>query len=274
MPLIVIPTPVGNMDDITLRALEELDRADVVACEDTRHSGILLKRHGVEARLLSYHKYNEVSRSEEILDLLACDKRVALISDAGTPGISDPGYEVVKKALDEGYDVDVLPGATAFVPALLLSGVAPHPCLFYGFLPDKEGDRSKVLAELKDLPWTQIFYVSPHKVVRHLSSVISVFGDRRGALIREISKIHQEALRGSLSHILEKAASGLKGEMVLVVEGAGPDLGKAELLWKNRALEMIGEGMSRRDVVSVVSEEFGIPKNPVKKWLLEEKGIK
>ncbi|MCF4112993.1 MULTISPECIES: 16S rRNA (cytidine(1402)-2'-O)-methyltransferase [Dethiosulfovibrio] len=274
MPLIVIPTPVGNMDDITLRALEELGKADVVACEDTRHSGLLLKRHGIDARLLSYHKHNEAGRSEELLDLLARDKRVALISDAGTPGISDPGYEIVRKAVDEGFEIDVLPGATAFVPALILSGLPPHPCLFFGFLSDREGDRTRELAGLKDIPWTLVFYVSPHKVVRHLESMISVFGDRKSALVREISKIHQEALRGSLTAVLRKAESGLKGEMVLIVEGGSVDSEDEEARWKERALDMVQKGMSLKDVTLALSEELGIPKNPIKKWLLGQKGIK
>lgn len=271
MPLIVIPTPVGNLSDITIRGLEELRGADLVACEDTRHTGILLKRYDISCKLISCHQHNEISRADEITTYLSQGKKVALVSDAGTPGVSDPGYEVIKKAIEAGYEVDVLPGPTAVIPAVLMSGLTPQPFTFFGFLPDKKGERDRVLSTLQS-PWTTVFYVSPHKVCRHIESIIEVWGDRRAALVREISKIHQETLRGYLGEILSRAEEGLKGEMVLVVEGQPPlDQGQN---WEERAMELVEEGLPDRDIVSYLQETMGTPKNSVKKWLLDQKRAK
>lgn len=272
MPLIVIPTPVGNLGDMTVRGLEELRIADVIACEDTRHTGVLLKKYDISARLISCHEHNEKGRAEEICRLLADGKRVALVSDAGTPGVSDPGYLVIKKAIEDDYDVDVLPGATAFVPAVLMSGLPPQPCLFYGFLPDKKGERDQVLSDMKDVPWTVIFYVSPHKIARHLSSIANQWGDRRAAMVREISKIHQETTRGTLSRIMEAVENGVKGEIVLVVEGASTSTEISN--WEERGEALIAMGLSEREVVSALFETMGVPKNSSKKWILERKKSK
>lgn len=268
MPLIIVPTPVGNLSDMTIRGLEELKKADFIACEDTRHTGILLKKYGISAKLLSYHEHNEKSRSDEIMSYLAQGMTVALFSDAGTPGVSDPGYEVIKRAIDEGYDLDVLPGATAVIPALLLSGLSPQPFTFFGFLPDKKGEREQVLEDLKSVPWTIAFYVSPHKVLRHLTSMLEKLGDRRASLVREISKIHQQVLRGTLSTLLEAVDEGLKGEMVLVVEGGAPS--ETVERWEEHAQKLLDAGLSHRDIVSALNT-LGVPKNTSKKWLLERK---
>lgn len=268
MPLIIVPTPVGNLSDMTIRGIEELKKADIIACEDTRHTGILLKKYGVVAKLLSYHEHNEKSRSDEIMIYLAQDKSVALVSDAGTPGVSDPGYEVIKRAIEEGHVIDVLPGATAVIPAVLLSGISPQPFTFFGFLPDKKGEREQALEGLKSVPWTVAFYVSPHKVVRHLSSMLEKLGDRRASLVREISKIHQEVMRGTLSSLLESIDEGIKGEMVLVVEGASSP-GKVEQ-WEEQAEKLLSAGLSHKDIVAALSA-LGVPKNTSKKWLLERK---
>ncbi len=270
MPLIVVPTPVGNLEDMTLRGLRTLSEADVVACEDTRHTGILLHRHGIQAKLLSYHRHNEVSRTRELLSMLREGQTVVLVSDAGTPGISDPGYEIIRSALDAGLAVDVLPGATAFVPALLLSGLPPQPCLFHGFLPDKTGEREKCLRGLSRIPWTLVFYVSPYKVLSHMDHVLAVFGDRPCALIREISKIHQETLRGSLSQVRTQVSDGVKGELVLVVGGASEDQDFED--WRPKARELVDKGLSDREVLAVLIE-LGVAKNPAKKWILEQKRV-
>ncbi|NCC95281.1 MAG: 16S rRNA (cytidine(1402)-2'-O)-methyltransferase [Synergistales bacterium] len=268
MPLIIVPTPVGNLSDMTIRGLEELKKADFIACEDTRHTGILLKKYGISAKLLSYHEHNEKSRSDEIMSYLVQGMTVALVSDAGTPGVSDPGYEVIKRAIDEGHDLDVLPGATAVIPALLLSGLSPQPFTFFGFLPDKKGEREQVLEDLKSVPWTIAFYVSPHKVLRHLASMLEKLGDRRASLVREISKIHQQVLRGTLSTLLEAVDEGLKGEMVLVVEGGAPS--ETVERWEEQAQKLLDAGLSHRDIVSALNT-LGVPKNTSKKWLLELK---
>ncbi|PIE54170.1 MAG: 16S rRNA (cytidine(1402)-2'-O)-methyltransferase [Dethiosulfovibrio peptidovorans] len=270
MPLMVVPTPVGNLEDITLRALRVLSEADVVACEDTRHTGMLLHCHGIRAKLLSYHRHNEVARTREILSMLRDGMTVALVSDAGTPGISDPGYELIKEAVNEGVPMDILPGATAFVPAVLLSGLPPQPCLFYGFLPDKTGERGKCLRELSRFPWTVVFYVSPHKLLSHMNHVLSIFGDRPCALIREISKIHQEPLRGLLSEVRSKVSNGVKGELVLVVGGASDNHASED--WRPKAQELLEKGLSDREALAVLVE-LGIPKNAAKKWILEQKRV-
>ncbi|SMG24264.1 16S rRNA (cytidine(1402)-2'-O)-methyltransferase [Dethiosulfovibrio salsuginis] len=269
MPLIVIPTPVGNLSDITIRGLEELRRADIIACEDTRHTGILLKKYDISCKLISCHQHNEIARADEIMSYLSQGKNVALVSDAGTPGVSDPGYQVIKRAIEDGFVVDVLPGPTAVIPAILMSGLDPQPFTFFGFLPDKKGEREQVLGNLKDSPWTTVFYVSPHKISRHIESMLEVFGDRKAALVREISKIHQEALRGTFTEILHKVEEGLKGEIVLVVEGSNrSDQGRD---WEEQAQRLLEAGLSHRDIVSVLSDTMGVPKNRSKKWLLDRK---
>lgn len=268
MPLIIVPTPVGNLADMTLRGLEELRKADFIACEDTRHTGILLKRYDISAKLLSCHEHNEKSRADEIMSYLVQGKNVALVSDAGTPGVSDPGYEVIKRAIEEGHELDVLPGPTAVIPAILLSGLLPQPFTFFGFLPDKKGEREQVLEDLKAVPWTIAFYVSPHKILRHLTSILERWGDRKASLVREISKIHQEAIRGTLSELVGKVEEGLKGEMVLVVEGAPPS--KGEENWEEQAKKLLEAGLSHKDIVSAL-HTMGVAKNSSKRWLLEQK---
>ncbi len=266
MPLAIIPTPVGNLGDISARALETLADADIIACEDTRVSGPMLRHFGISVPLVSYHAHNEKGRTEQLLAMLADGKKIALISDAGTPGISDPGSEIIRRCIDEGMDITVLPGPTAFVPALVLSGLKTHPFLFYGFLPDKAGEREKALASLASLEFTLIFYVSPHKAEKHLRHCAAALGDRRAALVREISKLYEEARRGTLTELAESAAGGVRGELVLVVEGASPERAE-EGEWKERALEMARDGVPSREVVKIVSREYGLSKNEVKSFL-------
>ncbi|QTX31540.1 16S rRNA (cytidine(1402)-2'-O)-methyltransferase [Aminithiophilus ramosus] len=271
MALILVPTPVGNREDITARALAVLASADVVACEDTRHTGLLLHHYGIKARLVSYHAHNERARTEEILRHLAEGRTVALVSDAGTPAISDPGQIVVEEALAAGFDVDVLPGPTAFVPALVLSGLPVHPFTFWGFLPSKASDRRRVLADLAHQSWTLLFYVSPHRLAADLADLVDLFGDRRAALVREISKIHQETLRGSLQTLLDESRTReIKGEMVLVVAGReAPSVDDGR--WEAEGRALLAEGRSLRDVVNLIAEGYGIPKNRIKSALLQRR---
>jgi 16S rRNA (cytidine1402-2'-O)-methyltransferase len=271
MPLTLVPTPIGNLEDITLRALRVLREADWIACEDTRTSGVLLKRYGISKPLLSLHLYNERNRTEQLLAILAEEKNVAVISDAGTPGISDPGYLLLRDALAAGYEADVLPGPSAFLPAVVLSGLPPHPFLFYGFPPEKPGPRKRLFASLEPLPYTMVFYVSPHKAGRHISEMIGIWGERRAALVRELSKIHQEAVRGNLSDIASHLAQGIRGEMVLVVEGcleSGQNPDREAGQWEDLARELLNEGRSPRDVALEIAKNCGVPKNTVKKFLL------
>ncbi|WP_245588051.1 16S rRNA (cytidine(1402)-2'-O)-methyltransferase [Aminiphilus circumscriptus] len=270
LPLIVVPTPIGNLEDITLRALRVLRECDLVACEDTRRTLILLRRYAIRKPMLSCHEHNERARTEKVLALLEEGKTVALVSDAGTPGISDPGTILLAEALSRGFDVDVLPGATALIPALLLSGLVPSPFAFLGFLPDREGERVAFLGTLRQCPWTLVFYLSPHKAAAHLASVRDVLGNRSVSVVREISKIHQEVFRGSAEEALERAEEGmLRGELVLLVEGAVAAEGAdEEIPWEEDAQNLQGRGLPLREVANFIHERYGIPKNVVKDRLL------
>lgn len=270
MPLAVVPTPVGNLGDMSERAVRTLKEADIIACEDTRTSLPLLRHFGISVPLTSYHAHNEKGKTEHLLSLLTEGKKVAIISDAGTPGISDPGYELIRRCIEEGVEITVLPGPTAFVPALVLSGLPPYPFLFHGFLPDKQGDRKKVLASLAPLTCTIVFYLSPHKAEKHLLHIVEVLGDRRGALIREISKIYEETRRARLSEIAESVREGVKGELVLVVEGVSPEKPQTEL-WRETARNLLEDGLSSREVVKIVSKEYCLSKNDVKSFLFAGK---
>ena len=222
--LYLVPTPVGNLEDITLRALRVLKEADVVLAEDTRTTGMLLKHYDISARLVSHHKFNEHATAEAFAARMAAGETMALVSDAGTPGISDPGFMLVRAAVAKGVEVQCLPGATAFVPALVSSALPCDRFCFEGFLPQKKG-RATRLAALKDEPRTMIFYESPHRVVRALTEMAATFGDdRRCSVCREISKLHEESVRGTLQeaarHFEENEP---RGGFVIIVAGCEDD---------------------------------------------------
>lgn len=220
MSLVLVPTPIGNLKDITLRALDELKNADIILAEDTRTSGILLKYFEISKPLQSYHIFNEHKTVQKIIDILKSGKRIALISDAGTPGISDPGFLLVRACIQNDIEVICLPGATALIPALVVSGFPTDSFVFEGFLPVKKGRQTK-LNELKDEKRTMVFYESPHRLVKTLENFIVNFGgERTGSVSREISKLHEETVRGTLSEILAIFATRtVKGEIVMIVEG-------------------------------------------------------
>ena len=218
--LYVIPTPVGNLEDMTLRAIRLLREADLVLAEDTRTSGILLKHFDIKTRLMSHHKFNEHGTSAAIVERLLAGQTVALISDAGTPGISDPGFFLVREAVCADIEVQTLPGATAFVPALVSSGLPCDRFVFEGFLPQKKGRQTRLEA-LRDEQRTMVFYESPFRLVKTLQQFTEVFGPERPACVcREISKVHEEAVRGTLQELVEHfTAKPPKGEIVIVVGG-------------------------------------------------------
>lgn len=220
MQLTLVPTPVGNLKDITLRALEELREADLILAEDTRTTGILLKHYEVSRPLQSYHIFNEHKSVQRIIETIRSGKRVVLVSDAGTPAISDPGFLLVRTCLENGIGVTCLPGATAFVPALVMSGLPSDAFVFEGFLPVKKGRQTR-MNSLKEESRTMIFYESPHRILKTLEQFSEVFGpDRRAAVCREISKMYEETVRGTLSEILTIfAVKAPKGEIVIVIEG-------------------------------------------------------
>lgn len=218
--LYLVPTPVGNLEDITLRALRVLKEADLILAEDTRTSGLLLKHFDIRRPMLSYHKFNEHQTVAHIVERLLAGETVAVVSDAGTPGISDPGFLVAREAARAGVEVSCLPGATAFVPALVSSGLPCDKFCFEGFLPQKKGRQTRLL-QLAEEPRTMVFYESPHRVVKALQQFVEVFGaDRPVAVCREISKIHEEVVRGTmaeaLAHFTEHEP---RGEFVIVVGG-------------------------------------------------------
>lgn len=221
--LYLVPTPVGNLGDITLRALELLKTADLVLAEDTRTTGMLLKHYDIKARLQSHHKFNEHQTAEAVAERLAAsDETVVLVSDAGTPGISDPGFMLVRACVAREVEVQCLPGATAFVPALVSSGLPCERFAFEGFLPQKKG-RATRLAALAEEPRTMIIYESPYRVAKTLRQLAEAFGpDRRCAACREISKLHEECVRGTLEEVVAHfEANEPRGEFVLIVEGRG-----------------------------------------------------
>lgn len=219
--LTIVPTPVGNLEDITARALRVLREASFVLAEDTRTTSNLFKHFGIETRLMSYHKFNEHNIVDNIVSRIAAGEEVALVSDAGTPAISDPGYLIVRKCIDEGVEVQCLPGATAFVPALVSSGLPNDKFCFEGFLPHKKGRQTAIQA-LAEEQRTMIFYESPFRLTKTLEQLAEVFGkERRACVSREISKIYEEHRRGTLEElIIHFTETPPKGEIVIIVEGA------------------------------------------------------
>ena len=221
--LYLVPTPVGNLEDITMRALKVLREADLILAEDTRTSGNLLRHFDIRNAMLSYHKFNEHKAVEGIVERLLAGQTIAVVSDAGTPGISDPGFLVAREAIKAGVEVITLPGATAFVPALVSSGLPCDRFCFEGFLPQKKGRQTRLQA-LAEETRTMIFYESPHRIVKTLTQFIEVFGaERQVSVCREISKIHEESVRGTLGEVLQHfTETEPRGEFVIVVGGASP----------------------------------------------------
>ncbi len=220
--LYLVPTPVGNLGDMTLRAIEVLKEVDLVLAEDTRKSGILLKHYQISKPIQSHHKFNEHRTLDSIVQRIMGGTSVALITDAGTPGISDPGFLLVRACIAQDIEVETLPGATAFVPALVNSGLPAERFVFEGFLPQKKG-RQKRLKELSPEKRTMIFYESPFRLVKTLTQMTEYFGpERQGSVSRELSKVHEETVRGTLSELIQYFSRGpVKGEMVIVLQGSG-----------------------------------------------------
>ncbi|HTP11108.1 MAG TPA: 16S rRNA (cytidine(1402)-2'-O)-methyltransferase [Anaerolineae bacterium] len=217
--LYIVPTPIGNLDDITLRAIKVLREASLIAAEDTRRAAILLSHFDLHTPVTSYFEHNKLSKLDRILSALE-QGDVALISEAGTPGLSDPGYELICAAIERGYHVVPLPGATAAIPALVASGLPTDSFIFIGFLSRKAGDRKRALEEVKSDRRTLIFYEAPHRVRETLADMLGVLGDRSVCIARELSKVHEEIWRGSIAHAIEHFGAEALGEFVLVVAGA------------------------------------------------------
>ncbi|MEW5923466.1 MAG: 16S rRNA (cytidine(1402)-2'-O)-methyltransferase [Candidatus Zixiibacteriota bacterium] len=218
--LFLVPTPIGNMGDMTPRALECLEKSEMIACEDTRLSGRLLANLGIKKKLISYHDFNEQRRLPQLLEVLNSGGNISVITDAGSPGLSDPAYRIIVAAIENNIRISPLPGANALIPALTGSGLPLDRFFFEGFLPNKGAARRNRLDKLKDLEHTLIFYESPHRIEKTIADALEILGDRKACLAREISKIYEEFIRGTLSELHETAVKrNLKGEMVLVIEG-------------------------------------------------------
>ena len=222
--LVIVPTPVGNLEDMTLRGIRTLKEADLILAEDTRTSGILLKHFGIENKLQPYHKFNEHKTVGRIIERLAAGEKIALVSDAGTPGISDPGFLLARECVKAGIEIECLPGPTALIPAVVASGLPCDRFCFEGFLPQKKGRVSR-LAELSEETRTIILYESPYRIVKLLTQVAEIFGAERAcAVSREISKIHEETVRGTVGEVLQHFTQNEpKGEFVVIIAGKGYD---------------------------------------------------
>jgi len=273
MPLIIVPTPIGNLEDITLRALRCLREADIIACEDTRRTAILLKKYHISNRTVSYHSHNEKERTEELMKKLRKGEKVALVSDAGTPGICDPGYVIIKKAIDEGIAVDVLPGPSAVISAIVLSGYSNEPFFFGGFLPDKKGERDRFLRSCAHNQQILVFYLSPHKALKHISSMIESLGNRKAVLCREMSKFYEEVYRGDLVSLAEKISDGIKGEMVIVIAEPLIDEQPDERQWTDLAAQLCIDGFSDKQVVQLITSQYEVSRNVVKRYMIEFKKL-
>ncbi len=262
--LYLIPTPIGNLDDITVRALKTLESVDFILCEDTRETGKLLSKYNIKKRLVSCHEFNEEKVRDYVVSELKNGLNIGLVTDQGTPIISDPGYIVVKEVIRCGYNVVSLPGATAFVPALIMAGIDPSPFLFYGFLNAKESKKRKELQSLKCLKYTMIFYEAPHRLKDTLEAMLEVFGDRNITISREISKIHEEVLRDKISNLIDVADS-LKGEFVLVVEGNHDVVDYSHMSIVEHVKLYVEDGMDEKDAIKLVAKEREVAKSVIYK---------
>lgn len=275
----LVPTPIGNLGDITLRALEVLKSVDLIAAEDTRQSLKLLNHFNIKKSLISYHKHNEQGKSEELIDRVRNGENIAVISDAGTPGISDPGSIVLKKCIENGIDVEVLPGATAFTTAIIYSGLDTSAFIFRGFLPRENKEKKEFVESLKDRRETIIFYESPYRVIDTLTFLKENFGNRNIAVCRELTKLHEEIYRGSLEEAICYFNDNIaKGEFVLVLQGKSLEEIRNENVakWEDMSIKdhiiyFINQGMSKKDAIKQVSKDRELPKSEVYKHSIEIK---
>jgi 16S rRNA (cytidine1402-2'-O)-methyltransferase len=271
--LVLCGTPIGNLDDLSPRAVKALESADIIACEDTRRTRKLLSHFGLRAReLIVYHEGNERQKARDLTARIARGQTVVLVSDAGMPGLSDPGYRLVTACIEAGIDVAIVPGPTAVITALAVSGLPPARFVFEGFLPRKQGDRRRRLLELRAEPRTIVFYESPHRIEACLGDLLDCLGDRPACLARELTKLHEEVRRGSLAELCRSVrADPLRGEIVVVVGGAVrehfEEPGAPELA--RRARQLMEEGLNRKEALADVAREAGVPKRKVFDALVE-----
>ena len=275
--LYLVPTPIGNLKDITMRALETLKEVDYIAAEDTRVTLKLLNHFNIKSKLISYHQHNEKSKSNDIIQKLRDGNDIAIVTDAGTPGISDPGSVVVSKCIEEGIEFEVLPGATAITTALVYSGLDTTKFIFRGFLPRENKDKRAVISELLDGKESIIFYEAPHRLLQTLNFLYDNLGDRKIALCRELTKLHEEIIRGTISEVISKYdEKSPRGEYVLVLSGKTEEEIKAEEQekWSSFTIEehiikYIDEGFTKKESIKLVAKDRDIPKSEVYKYSIE-----
>lgn len=275
--LYLVATPIGNLEDITLRAIRTLKEVDMIACEDTRQTQKLLSHYGIEKRTTSYHEHNELTRSAELIMQLEQGESIALVTDAGMPGISDPGYRLVALAIRHRIPVVPIPGATAFLAALVASGLPTDSFRFSGFLPEKSGKRCKLLESVKNSPRTQIFYEAPHRLVESLQDIVDVLGPTRHIVIaREVTKIYEEFVRGQAGDILVQMQlrEDIRGEITLLI-GKQEDHGTPVLEQKNvrtRIRELMkNEGIDEKEAMKRLAKQMGVSKSEVYRELQKGK---
>ncbi|MGL4848610.1 MAG: 16S rRNA (cytidine(1402)-2'-O)-methyltransferase [Clostridium sp.] len=275
--LYLVATPIGNLKDITLRALETLKNADIIAAEDTRQTLKLLNHFDIKKTLISYHMHNEQGKSNEIIEKLKEGVNIALVSDAGMPGISDPGSVIVKKCIEEGIAFEVLPGATAFATALIYSGLENSKFAFRGFIPRETKDRKELVEEIKEMRETIIFYEAPHRLLSTLTFIEENLGNRQIAACRELTKLHEEIVRGSVSEVKEHFLENKpRGEFVLVMNGKTEEEFEQESKeeWEGLTIEehikkYINDGLSKKDAIKMVAKDRKEKKSVIYKYSTE-----
>ena len=273
--LYIVATPIGNLEDITLRALRILKEVDFIAAEDTRHTLGLLNHFEISKPLISYYKQNEKTKSEILIEKLLEGKNIAIVSDAGTPGISDPGEEIVKVAIENGIEIIPIPGACAFVNALIASGLSSREFAFIGFLSAIKKDKKEKLEEIKYETKTLILYEAPHKLKGTLESILEVLGNRRIVLARELTKIHEEFIRDNVSNILDRIDE-VKGEFVILIEGnseSKKDIELADL--NNKSLEehyefYSAQGFEKKEIIKKIAKDRNLSKNEIYQYFLDK----
>lgn len=264
--LYICPTPIGNLEDITLRTLKVLREVDLIAAEDTRHTVKLLNHYNIKKPLISYHEHNKKSKGDLLVKKLISGLNIGLVTDAGMPGISDPGEDIIKMCINEDIQVIALPGASAFILGLILSGFSTEKFVFEGFLPSKQKDRIKELERLKDEKRTIILYEGPHRLKALLKDILNTFGNRNISISRELTKIHEETFRGTVLEAIDKFSHKPKGELVIVIEGKNTDENlNMDIDIKEQIKKYMDLGFSKKDAVRKVAKEKNIPKNKVYK---------
>lgn len=274
----LVATPIGNLSDISMRAIETLKNVDIIACEDTRNTIRLLNHFKIKGHLTSYHEYNKIDKAYELCEKVKEGKNIAFVSDAGMPAISDPGYELVDIAYKEGVEVTVVPGASAVVSALAISGISSRRFAFEGFLPADKNEKKEILTELSQESRTLILYEAPHRLLKTLKELFEYMGDRNIAIVREITKLHEEVLKGRLAEIIsdyESEKVAIRGEYVLVIEGKSLLEKKEErqksfeeISIRKHYEKYIAEGMDKKEAMKAVAKDRGIQKREVYKELL------